>query len=128
MQPSASPRAIPRCNIGEAEIARRRRTAVVLSGVTAAVAVALVGLSVPHLARLALWPFAAAAGVTWLQVTNRFCVAFGAAGLENFGPLGAEHRVAVELAAADRRRAMRLTLEGAFAGLLVTLLLVVLPL
>jgi hypothetical protein len=117
-----------RCNIGEAEVGRRRRMAIALTVAATVLAVALVALGVPHLARLLLFPVAAAAGVTWLQVTQRFCVAFGAAGLENFGPLGAEHRVADEQAAADRRRALQMTLEGALAGLGVTLALVVLPL
>ena len=128
MQAPVEPRAVLRCNIGEAEVARRRRGAIVLTVAGAVVAAALIALAAPHLARLLLFPVAAAAGVTWLQVTQRFCVAFGAAGLENFGPLGSEHRVTDELAAADRRRALRLTLEGALAGLVVTLALVALPL
>jgi hypothetical protein len=125
---STAPRTVLRCNIGDAEIARRRRMAIVLSVAAVVLASALVALAVPHLARLLLFPVAAAAGVTWLQVTQRFCVAFGAAGLENFGPLGSEHRVADEQAAADRRRALQLSLEGALAGAVATLALVVLPL
>lgn len=124
----AAPQAVLRCNIGEAEIDRRRRMAIVLTVVGIALAAGLVALAVPHLARLLVFPVAAAAGVTWLQVTRRFCVAFGAAGLENFGPLGSEHRVADGQAAADRRRALQLTLEGVLAGLVVTVALVVLPL
>jgi hypothetical protein len=125
-QPAA--RAVLTCNIGDAEVERRRRMAIALTIAGAILAAALLALAVPHLARLLLFPVAAAAGVTWLQVTNRFCVAFGAAGLENFGPLGAERHVADEQAAADRRRAARLTLEGVVIGLVVTLALVVLPL
>ncbi len=124
----AAPQAVLRCNIGEAEIARRRRMAVALTVVGVVLAAALVALAVPHLARLVLFPVAAAAGVTWLQVNQRFCVAFGAAGLENFGPLGSEHRVADEQVAADRRRALGLILEGVLAGLVVTIVLVALPL
>ena len=117
-----------RCNIGEAEVARRRRMAIALTVAGSVVAGALVGLAAPSLARLLLWPIAAAAGVTWLQVTSRFCVAFGAAGLENFGALGSEHRVAAGQALADRRRALLLTLEGVVAGTVVTLAFVALPL
>ena len=131
MPPASKPRAearpVARCNIGAAEVERRRRMAIALTAAAIALAVALAALAVPHLARLVLWPVAAAAGVTWLQVTNRFCVAFGTAGLENFGPLGAEHRVADDQAAADRRRAQLLVLEGAVAGLLVTLAFVAVP-
>jgi hypothetical protein len=128
MTQPAAPRAVVTCNIGEAEVARRRRMAIALTVAGVVLAVGLLVLGVPHLARLLLFPVTAAAGVTWLQVTNRFCVAFGAAGLENFGPLGAERRVAEDQAAADRRRALQLILEGVLAGLAVTLALVALPL
>ena len=117
----------PRCNIGLAEIQRRRRIAAALTVATVAASIGLVAVGVPHLGRLVLWPLAAATGVTWLQVTSRFCVRFGLGGLENFGRLGSERKVAPGLAEADRRRAVTLLTEGAFAGLLATVLLVVLP-
>ena len=116
-----------RCNIGPAEIARRRRVAVVLTIMTAGLAVALVAMAAPHLVRAVIWAPAAAAGVTWLQVTNRFCVRFGAAGVENFGPLGAERPVSPAHQAADRRRAAILVGQGVLAGLLATLAFVNLP-
>jgi hypothetical protein len=117
----------PRCNIGPVEIARRRRTATVLTIATAAVAVALVAVAVPPVVRLLTWPFASAVAVTWLQVVHRFCVAFGALGLENFGRLGDELHVDPGQRAADRRRALQLVLEGSLIGLIVTLALVAIP-
>jgi hypothetical protein len=117
-----------RCNIGAAEVARRRRIAIALSVVTVAVAVVLLGLAVPHLVRAILWAPAAAAAVTWLQVVNRFCVRFGAAGVENFGPLGAERPVSAQDLAADRRRAVRMVAQGVLAGLVATVAYVALPL
>jgi hypothetical protein len=117
----------PRCNIGPDEIARRRRIAVIATVATIGLAVLLVGLGAPRIDRLALWPFAAAAGVTWLQVSHRFCVRFGAFGVENFDRVGAEVPVDPAMRAADRRQAARLILEGSFAGLVATLALVILP-
>ena len=117
----------PRCNIGPDEIARRRRSAIVFTGVAAAVAVALVALDAPLVGRLAVWPFATAAGVTWLQVVHRFCVAFGALGVENFGRLGDEVEVDPARRAADRRLAAQLVLEGSLIGAVVTLALLVTP-
>jgi predicted nucleic acid-binding Zn ribbon protein len=125
-QPSAR-RAAPRCNIGDAEVARRRRFAILTTAAGLILAVALVALAAPHVARLLLLPVAAGAGVGWLQVTQRFCVAFGTSGLENFGALGSEQRVADEQAAADRRRALTLILQGVLAGLVVTIVFAVLP-
>jgi hypothetical protein len=117
----------PRCNIGPAEIARRRRSAIVFTIVAALVAVALVGLEAPTVGRLAVWPFATAAAVTWLQVVHRFCVAFGALGVENFGRLGNEVEVDPAQRAADRHGVVQLVLEGSLIGAVVTLALVVAP-
>jgi hypothetical protein len=117
----------PRCNIGPEEIARRRRSATVATVLTALVAAALVAAHAPPPTRVLIWPLATAAAVTWLQVVHRFCVAFGALGLENFGRLGAEVHVDQDQRASDRRRAFQLILEGALIGLVVALLLVAIP-
>lgn len=117
----------PRCNIGPDEIARRRRIAIVATAATILLAVWLVAVGAPRVDRLALWPVAAAAGVTWLQVFHRFCVRFGAFGVENFGHVGTEVPVDPAIRAADRRQAARLILEGSFAGLVATLAVVVFP-
>ena len=117
----------PRCNIGPAEIARRRRSAIVFTIVASALALALVVSDLPPVARLGLWPFATAAAITWLQVVHRFCIAFGAVGIENLGAIGQEVRVDSEQRAADRRRAVQLVVEGSVIGAIVSLALVVLP-
>ena len=117
----------PRCNIGPAEVARRRQSAIVFTVVAALVAVALVAFDAPPIGRLILFPFATGAAITWLQVVHRFCVAFGAFGLENFGRLGGEVRVDTAQRAADRRRALQLVLEGSVIGTIVTLMDLVSP-
>jgi hypothetical protein len=117
----------PRCNIGPAEIAKRRQSAVVGSVPVALIAVALVALHVPAPERLLFWPVAMAGAVMWLQVVHRFCVAFGALGLENFARLGQQHGVDPAIRAADRRRAFQVILEGALIGLVVTLVVAAIP-
>jgi len=119
--------AAPRCNIGPDEIARRRRSAIAASVATVIAAVALVALQGPAPARLFIWPLATATAVTWLQVVRRFCVAFGALGLENFGRLGGESHVDSRVRAADRRRALQMVLEGALIGLVVAVALAAIP-
>src|SRR5512143_595922 len=95
------------CNIGPEEIARRRRSAIVASGATLAVAATMIALGAPPALRLLIAPFVAGAAVAWLQVMRRFCVAFGTMGVRNFGPLGAQVRVRDDAArAADRRHAL----------------------
>ena len=117
----------PRCNIGPAEIARRRRSAFAFTALAAVIAVGLLALDVPTAARLAFFPFAAGAAVTWLQVAHRFCVAFGAFGIENFGALGEEEKTEAGMRATDRRRVAQLVLEGSAIGAAATLLFVILP-
>jgi hypothetical protein len=116
-----------RCNIGPAEVARRRRSAIIGSVVITIMVVAVLALHVPPVGRLLLWPVATGVAVTWLQVVHRFCVAFGARGLENFGRLGQQHGVDAGIRAADRRRALQVILEGALIGLVVTLVVVAIP-
>jgi hypothetical protein len=116
-----------RCNIGPAEIERRRRSGIVITALAALVAVGLTALHVPPPARLALFPFATAAAVTWLQVVHRFCVAFAALGIENFNNLGEQETTDPAMRGLDRRRLAQLVLEGSAIGAAVTLLFVVLP-
>jgi hypothetical protein len=118
----AGPRVIPgeRCNIGPDELARRRRIAVVLSVATGLVAVGLIAVHAPLPSRLVLFPLAAGTTVTWLQVVRRFCVRFGAFGLENFGPLGAERKVDRAQRTGDARKAVEMILEGIVVGLVAT--------
>jgi hypothetical protein len=117
----------PRCNIGPAEIERRRRSGVVITALAAAVAAVVVLLDVPAPARLALFPFATAAAVTWLQVVHRFCVPFAALGIQNFNNLGEEEKVDPALRTIDRRRLAQLVVDGTAIGAAVTLLFIVLP-
>lgn len=116
--------AAQRCNIGPDEIARRRRSAIAASIILAIVMIVIVALDVPTAARFLLWPIATGVAVTWLQVGHRFCVAFGALGLENFGRLGKQVRVDQAQRAADRRRALQLIGEGAVIGLALTLAII----
>lgn len=116
------------CNIGPAEVARRRRSAAVVTLVAVVVAGVLVATGLPPLVRVLAFPAAAAAAITWLQVIRRFCVAFGALSIRNLGALGTVERVTDASAqSADRRTALRMILEGSAYGAIATAVLVVLP-
>ena len=117
----------PRCNIGPAEIERRRRSSIVLTVLAAAVAVTLLALDVPAAARLALFPFATAAAITWLQVVHRFCVAFAFLGIENFGAVGEQEAADRSYRSVDRRRLAQLVLEGSAIGAAATFVFVLIP-
>lgn len=116
------------CNIGPDEIARRRRSAIAITALTLVVALAMVATGVPSVVRLLIAPFVAGAAVAWLQVVRRFCVAFGATGVRNFGPLGAQVRVDDDDARlADRRRAATMIAQAAAAGVAIALVFALLP-
>jgi hypothetical protein len=117
-----------RCNIGSAEISRRRRGAWASTLATVTLYVLLVAIGVPAVARFAVALPAAAAAVSWLQVRERFCVAFGGAGVFNLGPLGRPSPVLAEAARhADRRKAASMIARGALLGLLVGIAVVFVP-
>lgn len=116
------------CNIGTAEIARRRRSAWAATLATLVLWAILLAAGVPHLSRFVVAVPAAAAGVTWLQVRERFCVAFGSAGVFNFGSLGPVQAVGDEAdRRADRRKAASMIVRGLAAGLLVGVVAVLVP-
>lgn len=115
------------CNIGPAEIARRRRIGLLQLGAALGLAAALVVIDAPAWTRIALWPILAGAFITLEQVRRRFCVAFGLAGVRNFGPLGHPQRVEDDRArAADRRSAVVLATYCSVAAAVVTAAFVIL--
>lgn len=116
------------CNIGPAEIARRRRAG--LTGLAAAVGLAalLLVIDAPAWTRLAVALPLAGGLISLEQVRTRFCVGFAFAGLRNFGALGDEERV-VDPAerAADRRAAIRLMVPPALLGFAIAVAFALLP-
>lgn len=116
------------CNIGPAEIARRRRAG--YGGLAAAglLAVALVAVDAPTAARwLVALPLAVGA-VGFLQARFRFCAAYGFSGVRNLGSLGTvEHVEEAEARRADRTKAAAIALAGAAIGVAGAAALVLLP-
>jgi hypothetical protein len=116
------------CNIGPAEIARRRRSGHI--GVIAAVLLlaVLVAVDAPPLARLLVAAPAVIAASGYLQAWLKFCAGFGSVGVFNFGDVGTTDAV-VDSAArrADRRRALQISLASFAIGIAVGIVAVVLP-
>jgi hypothetical protein len=110
------------CNIGGYEVLRRRIAGYIGSALT------ILWVLLSHLVHpLSQYRFlviipAMVAAVGFLQARKRFCVAYGLGGVEN-----AEGQVADKVAEAahrhaDRRQAVRLLLQAALIGALVTAL------
>ena len=117
------------CNIGPEEIAQRRRMGLVFLAVALGLAALLLAIDAPAWARIAVWPPLTAAFVTLEQVRRRFCVAFGMAGLRNFGPqVGQAQRIEDEDArATDRRTALVMVAYCSVGAAIVTVLFAALP-
>jgi len=94
------------CNIGPAEIARRRRAGIVGVAVALVLAVVLILADVAPVLRLAVVAPLFVGILGFVQARLRFCVGFAAAGLRNLGALGDGSKVDDRAArSADLRRA-----------------------
>jgi len=116
------------CNIGPAEIARRRRSGHI--GLIAAVVLfaVLVAIGAPPLFRLLLVIPVAVSASGYLQAYLKFCAGFGAAGIYNFGEVGTTDKVADAAAKAlDRAKSMRIGLASFAIGAVVAIIAVLLP-
>ena len=115
------------CNIGPAEIARRRRSGHI--GLIAAVVLfaVLVAIGAPPLLRLLLVIPVAVSASGYLQAYLKFCAGFGAAGIYNFGEVGTTDKVADATARAlDKGKSMRISLASFAIGLGVAIVAVLL--
>jgi hypothetical protein len=117
------------CNIGPAEIARRRRAGH-LGLLVAIVLLAIVlAIGAPPLARLIVGLPVAVAAVGYIQARLKFCAAFGSRGTFNFGPVGETQQVqAPDARARDRARANQIGLASLAIGVGVAVVAVLLPL
>ena len=117
------------CNIGPEEIAQRRRMGLLFLAIATGLAIVLVAVDAPAWLRIAIWPPLAAAFTTLEQVRRRFCVAFGIAGVRNFGPeVGRAQRIEDgEARAGDRRTALFMVIYSSLAAAVLTALFVILP-
>jgi hypothetical protein len=117
------------CNIGAAEIRRRRDTGIAMAAVTVVIAVALVAVGAPPWARLLVFFPAVGAAIGLLQARFRFCVAFALAGVRNFGALGAPAKVTdADAHRADLVAAARLIGLSVAGAAAVAITLALLPL
>ena len=108
------------CNIGPAEIARRRRSGHAGLIVSAAVFALLLALAAPHWMRLVLVLTAGVSASGYLQARLHFCAGFGSSGVYNMGPLGTVERVADPAARSrDRLRSLQIGLASLAIGLVV---------
>lgn len=114
------------CNIGPAEIARRRRTGHVGLAITVVLLGGLVWFDAPSWTRLIVFLPAAIGAAGYLQAHFRFCADYGWRGVFNVSERAGHGRTTVVADAAarraDRRRALLISAGSGVIGLAVTLL------
>ncbi len=112
------------CNIGPAEIARRRRSGWLAAVVAVVAWGVLVGIDAPRELRLLLFVPAAGSAIGFLQAATHFCAYFGLAAQFNLSAsVGAtETVVEAEFRARDRRKARQIVLAAAGIGGVIALL------
>ncbi len=117
------------CNIGPAEIARRRAFGHAAVVATVVLLVALVVIHAPAVSRLLLVLPAGGAASGYLQARFRFCANFGSRGLYNFGSTGSVTSVAnADDRRRDRIRALQIELLSLAIGVAVAIAAILLPL
>ena len=116
------------CNIGPDEVAYRRTLGHVGLIVTLGVLIVLIAIHAPLPVRFLVALPAWGTAVAYLQAWLRFCAAFGALGIFNFGSIGSRQRVQnAQLRARDRRRALEIVLLGLLVGVVTGAVAVLLP-
>ena len=113
-----------RCNIGPAEVARRRLFGHAATLATLGALVMLLVLDAPTWTRLLLFFPAAGAAAGYLQAALRFCADYGWRGVFNFGRAGHHRTITVvdaDARRADRRMALFIGMASAAIGALVAL-------
>jgi hypothetical protein len=112
------------CNIGPAEIARRRRTGYAGLMATVVVAVLVVALKAPVYWRLLIFFPVSLAASGFLQARMHFCAGFGMAGVFNF-KLTLGNTISVRQAKdreKDRLKAVRILMYSVLIGIALALL------
>ena len=117
-----------RCNIGPAEIGRRRMVGHVGLAATILGFAILALLPISALWRLLLFFPASVSASGYLQAALHFCAGFGSRGIFNFGSLGEQQAVAdSEAQRQDRRTSTHISLASGLIGVAAALVAVLVP-
>jgi hypothetical protein len=112
------------CNIGPAEIARRRRVGYVGFGLTFVLWASLVAVGAPGVVRLIVGLPASIAAAGFLQAAMHFCAGFGVLGVSNLTHAAGTTDTVEQAAyrAKDKRKALEIGFYSGVIGAVVALL------
>lgn len=117
------------CNIGRAEIRRRKLIGWVALAATIGIWIAFCVFAVAPLWRLTLFVPASIAATGFLQAAWHFCATFGVLGVSNFSPtVGKTDTVEqAESRRQDRRKALQIIALSLFVGAVVAAVAYLIP-
>jgi hypothetical protein len=116
------------CNIGPAEIRKRKQGGWVGAGATILLWAAFLIFRVPAPWRLTIFLPAMAAASGFLQAAFHFCAGFGMRGIFNFGSIGRTETIEQEeFRRKDRRKARLIALYSVLIGMAAAILAFLLP-
>jgi hypothetical protein len=109
------------CNIGDAEIRKRRRIGWTWLATTIALFAVFMVPGVPHGWRLILIPTSIISATGFLQAHMHFCAYFAALGIFNFGDDFSKKDTVqqAEFRAKDRRKALQIIAYAAIIGIVI---------
>ena len=111
------------CNIGPAEIKRRKQGAYLGGALYLIVSISLIASDASKSTRLWVFLPAALFAVGYIQSKRKFCVAYGFLGIFNFEKLGNTTRIKVNQdLKADRKYAIKLLVQALLLAAALTLL------
>ena len=117
------------CNINKAEVAYRKKAMWLGIGVSAVLLIILVALSAPALTRLVLFVPIYVAAIGYLQVKNKFCVAYGSSGKQNASE-GSDVATTIEddaALSADKKKTRTMNLQAFGISLVVLAIALLIP-
>lgn len=117
------------CNINSAEAARRRRAGYLGLAAFAVLALALVLFDIPRLVRIILFAPAFLAAIGFLQAHYKFCVGYGAAGVQNAteGDKAAQAIINKSARELDQKRTRKINLQAVAIALLASIVALLAP-
>jgi len=111
------------CNIGPAEIKRRKQGAYLGGALYLIVSISLIASDASRSTRLWVFLPAALFAVGYIQSKRKFCVAYGFLGIFNFEKLGKTTKIKVnQELKADRKYAIKLSVQALLLAIILTLL------
>ena len=117
------------CNINQTEIAYRRKAGYLGLVIFIILAVPLILLDLPRFIRVLLFLPAFLSAIGFLQAHYKFCVGYGAAGMQNATDGDKEAQAIVDAVAKDldKKRTRKINIQAALIAVVATAIVLLIP-